>query len=90
MTERKNTRRLDEWVNGKGVTSVIWTDLPPKFDGEDDRVPTMNEAVDYLRDLTGRPREAAEHYVRYTPRQIDTPYRRRFEAEFGWSPIDPV
>ena len=34
--------------------------------------------------------QAAERYIRMTPRQVDTPYRRHFEAEFGWTPIGEV
>ncbi len=84
-----NIPGLSGWVGGRGVSRVIWTALPPKFHGEDDRVPSVDEAVDYLRSLTGRLRQEAERYVRYTPTQVDTEYRRRFEADLRWTPLDP-
>ena len=79
---------LPKWVEGKGLRSVIWTALGPKFKGEDGHIPTVDEAVLYLRGLEGRIRETAELYIRRAPRQIDTQYRRRFEGELGWTPVD--
>lgn len=67
---------------------MIWTALPPKFDGEDERAPTMAEAVDYLSGLEGEIRKRAEEYVRRTPPQIRTEYRQRFERELGWHSVD--
>ncbi len=81
--------KLSEWVAARGVSSVIWTALPPKFDGEDERAPSADQAVSYLRSLTGRLRQEAERYVRYTPTQVDTEYRRRFEADLRWTPLNP-
>jgi len=76
---------LPAWAVGKGIEAVVWTALGPKFDGNDGHVPTLEEAVEYLRTLSGAVRDEAERYVRRAPVQIDTYYRRRFEAEFGWS-----
>jgi hypothetical protein len=75
------------WARDRGLSAVVWTALPPKFQGENRRMPTLDEAVIYLRGLTGEPRERAERYVRKAPAQIDTPYRQRFVAEFEWAPI---
>lgn len=49
---------------------------------------TPDEAVAYLRQLPHEQRRHAERYIRMTPCQVDTPYRRRFELEFGWTPLD--
>lgn len=80
---------LANWAGSVGVSSVVWTTLPPKFNGQD-RVPKEQEVVDYLRGLRGRVRDLAEEYVRRTPRQIDTIFRRRIEAELLWTPISPI
>lgn len=74
------------WAQGLGLNAVVWTALPPRFRGEDGRVPTIEEAVQHLRDLPHECRRNAERYIRMAPRQVDTLYRRRFEAEFGWTP----
>jgi hypothetical protein len=39
---------LADWAGSVGASSVVWTALPPKFDGQD-RVPNEQEVVDYLR-----------------------------------------
>ncbi len=81
---------LPEWNRGRGIESVIWTALGPKFNKKDDEVPVADQAVQYLRSLSGSVRDEAEKYVRNAPPQIDTDYRRRFEAELGWSPMRPA
>lgn len=76
---------LPLWAEDRGVDSVIWTALPPKFE-VNGKPPSVDEVIVYLRGLTGTPRAHAEQYIRSTPTQIDTPYRRRLEAELGWTP----
>ena len=80
------SRSVDAWAKGKGLDAVVWTALGPRFDGKN-RCPTMQEAIRYLRPLLHERRRVAEEYVRRTPIQIDTNYRRRFEREFGWKPM---
>jgi hypothetical protein len=63
----------------------VWTNLPPEFGGSK-RIPTVEEIVPYLASCQGEERERAEEYVRKAPRQIDTEYRRKIEAELGWTP----
>ncbi|MCV3239293.1 hypothetical protein [Mesorhizobium sp. ZC-5] len=78
---------LGEWAAAHGIRAVIWTALPPKFDGTENRIPTIDEVLAHLAGLVGNKRENAERYIRLTPRQIDTAYRRRIEAELGWAPL---
>lgn len=80
---------LSEWAQARGVGCVIWTALPRKFDNLD-RTVTADEVVTYLGGLAGRVRDEAEHYVRFAPPQIDTPYRRGIEAALGWTPLPAV
>jgi hypothetical protein len=80
---------IARWVVSKGVDAAVWTALPPKF-GDNEVRPDADQAVAYLRQRSHEQRRNAERYVRMTPRQIDTPYRRRFEAEFGWTPHSVV
>ena len=77
---------LAEWADGRNLDHAVWTALPPKFNDEDGRQPTVEEVVKHLRELPCDVRERAEKYIRKAPRQIDTPYRRRIEAEFHWEP----
>ena len=85
--DHKNIHGLSKWASSRGIEHVVWTNLPPKFDGEDKKAPPEEEATKYLATLRGGKRERAEEYIRKAPPQIDTRYRRRFEAEFGWTPL---
>jgi hypothetical protein len=78
-------QELGAWARDHSLSAVVWTALPPRFNEATGRIPTVDEAVSYLRGLTGDRRQNAETYVRMAPRQIDTPYRQRFVAELGWT-----
>jgi len=74
---------LPIWAKAHGLDAAIWTALGPKLD--DIASPSADQVINYLRKLTGPARDYAERYIRCAPRQIDTDYRRRIEAELGWS-----
>lgn len=78
---------LPQWSDSRGIDSVVWTALPARFNDEEGKRPTSEEVIEYLRSLTGAMRDNAERYIRLTPRQIDTPYRRRIEAALHWTPL---
>ena len=77
---------LSEWALTRNVDSVVWTALPPKFKGENNRQPGVEDVLQHLQELSGTKQDAAEKYIRRAPRQIDTAYRRRIEAELQWLP----
>ncbi len=81
---------VGRWARSQQIDAVVWTNLAPKFADEDKRLPTAIEVVAYLRGLHGEKRERAEQYVRKTPKQIDTEYRRVIEAELGWACLSPA
>lgn len=83
-------RQVGEWAKGLQVDAVVWTNLAPKFNDEDNRIPTAEEVVTYLRGLQGEKRKKAEEYIRWTPRQVDTQYRKAIEAEIGWTPVGQI
>ena len=74
--------RLSEWAGAKGITNLIWTNLSPKFN-KIDKTPTVEEVIEYLTNLTGDTRNAAETYIRNAPIQINTAYRREIEYILG-------
>ncbi len=78
---------LREWALARNIDSVVWTALPPKFKDEVHRQPSVEDVLEHLRELSGIQREDAEKYIRRAPRQIDTAYRRRIEAELQWLPM---
>lgn len=78
---------IQDWLRVLKIDAAIWTNLPSKFDKEDKKVPTIEEAIVYLERLDINKRKLAEEYVRKAPKQIDTDYRREFEKHFGWSSL---
>lgn len=83
--EPENILNIADWAEGKGITSVIWTALPEKFDGKNGYGPSITEAIEYLESLDGDTRNSAKEYIQKAPNQIETEYRKKFEARFGWS-----
>jgi hypothetical protein len=79
---------LPKWAECRGIDAVVWTDLPSKWGGNDGVRPTVDLVMQHLQGLGGAQRDEAERYVRRAPRQIDTPYRRRIEAELQWTATD--
>lgn len=79
---------IAEWAKRHGVTGAIWTNLRSNF--ADGLTPNIEQVLHYLRRLDGVTRTLAEEYVRKTPRQVTTGYRPHIEAEFGWTPVDPL
>jgi hypothetical protein len=73
------------WAKRLNFDAVLWTNLKPRFDGEE-RIATVDEIISHIRHLSHEERSNAERYIRMAPKQIDTPYRRRMQQEFGWTP----
>ena len=75
---------IGQWKRD-GLDAVIWTALNPKFRGHNNVRPSADQVIEHLRELTGTQQKDAKQYIECAPRQIDTDYRRRIEAELGWS-----
>jgi hypothetical protein len=78
---------IQRWGKCIGLDAVIWTNLGPKFNGENNVAPTMKQASEYLASLDANTLALAEEYIRRAPKQIDTDFRREFERIFGWTSI---
>ena len=90
VPENAVKKTIHSWLQTKDVDAVIWTDLGPKFNDERGRIATVEEALDYLSNLSSNEQELAEEYVRKAPEKVATVYRSKFEEAFGWLPIYPV
>jgi len=78
---------LQEWAAKRHLDGVVWTNLGAKFAGVD-KPPKVDEVVTYLKGLTGEQSVKAQEYVRRTPPQVATVYRRRIEEVLAWTPQD--
>ena len=70
---------IETWAKSKGVEAVLWTALPPKFNGVINRRPTLEDVITYLQGLEDTQKCSAQEYICKTPEQIKTPFR----AELG-------
>lgn len=86
---RTLAEHIAEWARNLRIEAVIWTNLPPKFRNEE-RAPSGDELVAYLSSLPPEQGKKAERYVRMTPRQVDTDYRRILESRLGWTPESSI
>jgi beta-lactamase superfamily II metal-dependent hydrolase len=78
---------IHAWLQTQELDAVIWTNLGPKFNDINGRIPTIDEAVEYLANLPESKKKLAEKYIRRTPMGVSTQYRSRFEKTLGWFPI---
>lgn len=74
---------IKDWLNKLDLDAAIWTNLPPKFNKENKRIPTLEESITYLKSLGLNPFNTAIEYIKQTPKQIDTTYRQAIEKEFN-------
>lgn len=62
----RNVANLDTRAKSIGADHVVWTDLPPKFDGPPRVIAEHEDFSAWLRCLTGERATWAEEYVRRT------------------------
>lgn len=74
---------VGEWAERTGLTGVVWTDLPPRWNDTDGEVPSAEQVLDFLHEQGSGTQ--AEKYVRRAPPQIDTEYRRQISSVLGWT-----
>lgn len=81
--------RIEAWAATRDFGAAVWTALGPTFETPNG-MPTEEVLVSYLKTLSGDARFLAERYIRQTPKQIVTPYRKVIEAdrELGWGHAD--
>lgn len=75
--------RISKWAETLALDAVIWTNLGPKFDANND-VPTAEQVIEYLSGLSIEKRRIAQEYIRKAPPQIDTEYRRQIMLKLNW------
>ncbi len=81
-----------DWIKDKDIDAVIWTNLGENWDiknekGEIIRKIQPDNRIEYLKDLKGSTSALAEEYIRRTPPQIQTDFRKLIEEELNWKSI---
>lgn len=80
-------KTIEKWAKEKNLDAVVWTDLaenPNKFRTKTKNKMTDDNIINYLNSLDGKELEDARRYIQNTPKQIDTPLRRRIIQELNW------
>lgn len=77
----KFKQNIKNWIEQTDFDAVIWTNL------EDNKKIAPNKRIEYLQKLKGNKSALAEEYIRKTPTQIKTKYRKLIEKELKWTPI---
>jgi len=77
------------WAKEQNLDAVIWTNLAVKFSGQAVG-PTLEEAIAYLDTINDEKLEKAKEYIIKTPLQINTVFRKRFAAKYGWADLSTI
>lgn len=87
----KHKEEIRNWSKEKKIKNIIWTDLPEKWsyinENEETKNINPNERIEYLKNLPSEKKDIAEEYIRRTPLQIQTDFRKEIEAELNWTTI---
>ena len=79
---------IKNWIQTTDFDAVIWTNLPEKWDITENKavIKTIdpNDRINYLQNLKGLESALAEEYIRNTPKQIATTYRKQIIEILGW------
>lgn len=79
-------KSIHNWLVRNDLDGVVWTDLPPKFKGVNDRVPSVQEIIKHIQSLECKRAERAKEYVQKAPPQIETSYRKDIISRLDLSP----
>ncbi len=79
--------KIRAWAQQQGLDAVVWTNLWCGFKHARQQMPTYRQVLSFLNKIPPQQRHAAEQYVRRTPRQVDTVFRRKLQRDLGWSPL---
>lgn len=77
------------WAKSLHLDAVVWTNLKFGFRETRDIMPQYAQVLKHIEQLSHEERRVAEEYIRRTPVQIDTEFRRRLQRDLDWTPVIP-
>lgn len=79
-------KNIKNWIQTTDFDGVIWTNLPEKLNlGNVTKTEKDPDGrINYLQNLKGNQSALAEEYIRNTPKQINTKYRKLISETLGW------
>lgn len=80
---------IKNWIQTTDFDAVIWTNLPENWKIRNEEkvvVKTIDpkDRINYLQNLKGAESALAAEYIRNTPKQIATTYRKQIIEVLGW------
>lgn len=80
------------WIKNTDFDAVIWTNLGENWNIKNDKGDIVRQIeperrIEYLKELKGHTSSIAEEYIRRTPHQIVTAFRKKIESELNWTVI---
>ncbi|MBP6425188.1 MAG: hypothetical protein KA278_05665 [Flavobacterium sp.] len=80
------------WIKNTDFDAVIWTNLGVNWNIKNDKGDIIRQIeperrIEYLKELKGHTSAIAEEYIRRTPHQIVTAFRKKIESELNWTVI---
>ena len=83
---------LKNWIKNTDFDAVIWTNLGENWNIKNEKGDIIRQIeperrIEYLKELKGNTSAIAEEYIRRTPIEINTDYRKEIEATLNWTPI---
>lgn len=88
LSQNQYAQNLGMWAEKMDLDAVVWTALKPKFNGNINEVPTVEDVISFLDNLPLEKKIKAERYIRMAPPQVNTEYRRKIEQDLNWTPIE--
>jgi hypothetical protein len=83
----KYSTEIGAWATNLHLDVVVWTNLKYGFKQARDKMPEYDEILSHIASLGHEQRQVVEEYVRRTPRQVDTEFRRNLQRDLGWEPV---
>jgi len=83
---------IKNWIKNTDFDAVIWTNLGENWNIKNDKGDIVRQIeperrIEYLKELKGHTSAIAEEYIRRTPHQIVTAFRKKIESELNWTVI---
>ena len=85
-------KNISNWIEKTDFDAVIWTNLGENWNIKSEKGEILKSIIpenriEYLSELNGHNLAIAEEYIRKTPLQIETEYRKLIEEKLNWKPI---
>ena len=87
-THGRSSTEISQGAESRDLDAVVWTNLECGLKKTRREMPSCEDVLRHLKNLRCKKREAAEKYIRRTPFQIDTEYRRQIQIQLNWRPTE--